>query len=85
MRNTQVWIGRAFWSGAALTLVSLVAFVTAVILQAVGGRHEATGVWGVFLVAAVVWILNFVTLVALLAWRVLQETNSREESSSRGS
>lgn len=59
-----------------LTLIALLACAISLVLQAVGDRNGASGVWGVFLVAASAWVINFVSLVALLAWRVIHETTS---------
>ena len=56
-----------------LTFVALLACVISLVLQAVCDSNGAFGVWGVFLVAASAWVINFVTLVALLAWRVTHE------------
>lgn len=81
MQNTRTWIGRLFWTGAALTFVGLLACVITLVLLAVGDRSGATGVWGVFLVSASAWVINFVSIVALLAWRAIQESNSDNTSS----
>lgn len=75
MQNTRIWIGRLFWTGAVLTFVGLLACAITLVLLAVGDRSGATGVWGVFLVSASAWVINFVSLVALLAWRAMQESN----------
>ncbi|MBM3968372.1 MAG: hypothetical protein FJ302_00700 [Planctomycetes bacterium] len=80
MQQTRTWIGRLFWTGAVLTLVSLLACVISLILLAVGDQNGSSGVWGVFLVAASAWVINFVSLVALLAWRVVHDTNSDNTS-----
>lgn len=76
MRHTQIWIGRLFWTGAVLTFVGLLACAISLVLLAVGDRSGASGVWGVFLVSATAWVINFVSLVALLAWRAMQDSNS---------
>jgi hypothetical protein len=73
MKPSRFWIGRLFWTGAALTFVALLACAISLVLQAVGDRPGASGVWGVFLVAASAWLINFVSLVALLAWRAISE------------
>ena len=94
--DSRLWITRSFWSGAVLTFVGLLACVIALVLRAVGDQNGANGVWGVFLVAAVAWFVNFVALVGMLAWRVVREEqcaaeeqsardDSAGESSSRGS
>lgn len=76
MQHTRTWIGRLFWTGTVLTFVSLLACVVGLALQAVGDGGGASSVFGVFMVAASAWIINFVSLVALLAWRVMQESSS---------
>ena len=63
-----------------LTFVGLLACVISLVLQAVGDRNGASGVWGVFLVAASAWVINFVSLVALLAWRVIHESQTDNTS-----
>ncbi|MFM9959662.1 MAG: hypothetical protein ACKV2Q_00345 [Planctomycetaceae bacterium] len=73
MKHSRFWIGRLFWTEAVLTFVALLACVIVLVLQAVGDRHGAAGVWGVFLVAASAWIIDFVSLVALLAWRAISD------------
>lgn len=75
MQNTRIWIGRLFWTGAVLTFVGLLACAISLVLLAVGDRSGASGVWGVFLVSASAWVINFVSLVALLAWRAMQESS----------
>lgn len=80
MQLTRTWIGRLFWTGAVLTFVGLLACAISLVLQAVGDRNGASGVWGVFLVSTSAWVINFVSLVALLAWRAMQETNSDNTS-----
>lgn len=64
-----------------MTFVGLLACVITLVLLAVGDRSGATGVWGVFLVSASAWVINFVSIVALLAWRAIQESNSDNTSS----
>lgn len=59
-----------------MTFVALLACVISLVLRAVGDGNGASGVWGVFLVAASAWVINFVSLVALLAWRVIHEPPS---------
>lgn len=76
MQLTRTWIGRLFWTGAVLTFVGLLSCAVLLVLLAVGDSNGATGVWGVFLVSASAWVINFVSLVALLAWRAMQDTNS---------
>lgn len=76
MKHSRFWIGRLFWTGAVLTFVALLACVISLILRAVGDDSGASGVWGVFLVAASAWVIDFVALVALLAWQAMQETDS---------
>lgn len=76
MRHSRLWIARSFWTGAVLTLIVLLASAIALVLQAVGDRNGAIGVYGVLLVAASAWMVNFVVLVALLAWRAIHEANS---------
>ena len=76
MQNTRIWIVRSFWTEAVLTFVALLACVISLVLQAVGDSNGAFGVWGVFLVAASAWVINFVSLVALLAWRVIHESQT---------
>ena len=83
--QSRIWIRRSFWTGAVLTFVTFLACVLTLVLHTVGDRNGGSGVWGVFLVAAVAWIVNFVGLVALLAWRAMQEEDSKVDSSSRGS
>lgn len=94
--HSRLWIIRSFWSGVVLTFVGLLACAIALVLRAVGDTNGANGVWGVFLVAAVAWVFNFVALVGVLAWRVVREeqcgpeeqstrSGSAGESSSRGS
>lgn len=75
MQNARTWIGRLFWTGAVLTFIGLLACAIALVLLAVGDRSGATGVWGVFLVTASAWVINFVAIVGLLAWRAMQESN----------
>ncbi len=75
MQHTRTWIGRLFWTGAVLTFVGLLACAISLVLHAVGDSSGASGVWGVFLVAASAWVMNVVSLVALLAWRVMHDTN----------
>lgn len=81
MQNTRIWFGRLFWTGAVLTFVGLLACAITLVLLAVGDRSGAIGVWGVFLVSASAWVINFVSIVALLAWRAMQESNSDNTSS----
>ncbi len=76
MPNCRIWIARSFWAGAVLTFVGLLACAVALVLSAVGDHAWTQGVWGVFLVAAVAWVINFVALVAMLAWRVISEDDS---------
>lgn len=76
MPHTRIWIARSFWTGTVLTFIALLACAISLVLLAVGDSNGASGVWGVFLVAASAWVINFVSLVALLAWRVIQETPS---------
>ena len=87
--QSRAWIRRSFWTGAALTFVVLLACLIMLVLHAVGDRTGAIGVWGVFLVAIVTWVVNFVGLVALLAWRAMHDDNSTAgsttDSSTRGS
>ncbi len=71
MNHLRIWISRSFWTGAALTLVSLLALLTAAILMSLGDRSAATGVWGVLAVTLVAWLFNFITLVSLLAWQAM--------------
>lgn len=80
MQQIRTWIGRLFWTGVVLTFVGLLACAISLVLLAVGDRNGASGVWGVFLVSASAWVINFVSLVALLAWRAMQETNSDNTS-----
>lgn len=72
--QTRLWIGRSFWTGAVLAFVALLSLTVALVLRAVGDHTGFGGVWGVFLVSALAWTVNFVTLVALLAWRTIQES-----------
>ncbi len=81
MPNCRTWIARSFWSGAVLTFVGLLACAVTLVLISVGDRAGAKGVWGVFLVAAVAWVINFVALVAMLAWRVISEGDSSASGS----
>ena len=83
--QSRVWIRRSFWTGAVLTFVASLSCVIMLVLSAVGDRNGGASVWGVFLVAAVAWIVNFVGLVALLAWRAMHDEGSTVDSSSRGS
>ena len=76
MKHFRFWIGRLFWTGAVLTFVGLLACTISLVLQAVGDRGGATGVWGVFLVAASAWVIDFVALVALLAWQAMQSADA---------
>lgn len=76
MRHSRFWIGRLFWTGAVLTFVAFLACAISLVLLAVGDQNGASGVWGVFLVAASAWIIDFVSLVALLAWRAMTEDDS---------
>ena len=57
-----------------LTFVGLLVCAVLLVLLAVGDSNGASGVWGVFLVSASAWVINFVSLVALLAWRAMQES-----------
>ena len=75
MPHTRIWIGRLFWTATVLTFVGLLAGAISLVLQAVGDSNGASGVWGVFLVSASAWVINFVSLVALLAWRAMHEPN----------
>ncbi len=77
--NTRLWIGRSFWTGVVLTFITLLALAVMLVLVAVGDRSGSGGVWGVFLVSAVAWTINFVTLVALLAWRTMQEPHFEQK------
>ena len=72
MKISRTCIARLFWTGAVLTFVALLAGVISLVLQAVQDSYGASGVWGVFLVAASAWVINFVSLVAVLAWRAMQ-------------
>ena len=84
MQLTRIWIGRSFWAGVVLTFVSLLACAITLVLRAVGDRSGAAGVLGVFFVAASAWVLNFVTLVALLAWRtILEAPSNTDQTTSR--
>ena len=76
MKHSRFWIGRLFWTGAVLTFVALLACAISLILRAVNDNAGASGVWGVFLVAACAWVIDLISLVALLAWRAMQETDS---------
>ena len=78
MKCSRFWIGRLFWTEAVLTFVSLLASVIALVLRAVGDKTGSAGVWGVFLVAASAWVIGFVSLVAMLAWRVMTEDDSNQ-------
>lgn len=73
MKCLRFWIGRLFWTGAVLTFVALLACAIALVLRAVGDKTGSAGVWGVFLVAASAWVIDFVSLVALLAWRAMSD------------
>lgn len=57
--------------------MGLLAGAVALVLLAVNDRHAATGVFGVFLVAASAWVINFVALVALLAWRAMHDDSEK--------
>lgn len=76
MQCTRIWIGRLFWAGAVLTIVVLLASAIGLALLAVGDRSGATGVWGIVLVAASAWVIDFVSLVGLLAWRAMHDSDS---------
>lgn len=82
---TRAWIRRSFWTGAVLTFVASLACLIMLVLHAVGDRSGAVGVWGVFLVSIVAWAVNFVGLVALLAWRAIQDDDSAAGSASDSS
>ena len=82
MQHTRTWIRHLFWTAAVLTFVGLLACAISLVLLAVGDANGASGVWGVFLVSASAWVINFVSLVALLAWRVMQEPNSDTDKTS---
>ena len=88
MPNSRTWITRSFWAGAVLTFVGLLACAVTLVLIAVKDQAGTHGVWGVFLVAAVAWLINFVALVAMLAWRVISEddssTSGRESQTTSG-
>jgi hypothetical protein len=75
MPHTRIWIGRLFWSGAVLSFVSLLALLITLTLQSVGDTTGAAAVWGVFLVSASAWIIDVVAVIALLAWRTMQESD----------
>ncbi len=79
MKHSRFWIGRLFWTGAVLTFVTLLACAILLVLRAVGDVGGASGVLGVFLVAASAWIINFISLVALLAWRAIQDEDAPRE------
>jgi hypothetical protein len=79
MKHSRFWIGRLFWTGAVLTFVALLACGISLVLRAVGDDSGASGVWGVFLVATCAWGIDFIALVALLAWRAIQEDDIPRE------
>lgn len=76
-------ISRSLWAGAILTVLMIVAGALWGILHAVRDGAGAGGAKGVFLVIAVCWILNLVTLVVLTAICQLQriEEEDKPESS----
>jgi len=68
-------------TGAALLLVLVVASALWGILQLAGDAQGAAGAKGVTLVTVVLWCLDFVTLVVLLALaEVRREPGNREEA-----
>ena len=76
--NRRAFIARTLWSGAILTVLLILSGALWAVLNALGDRAGGQGAKGVFLVAAVCWLLNFVTLVVLLA---LAQLDSREQFS----
>ena len=76
MKTTHHWIGRLFWTGAVLTFFMLLSCAIGLVLLAVGDDRGASGVWGVALVAGSAWVLNFIAVVALLAWRTMHEPDA---------
>jgi hypothetical protein len=57
----------SLWTGAALLIVAAVAGALWGILQLAGDAQGAAGAKGVTLVAVVLWVLDFVGLVVVLA------------------
>lgn len=61
------WIARSLWTGAGLTIVTLVAGLLWAVLASAGDVAGHAGAKGVFLTTLILWGLNFVTLVVLIA------------------
>ncbi len=75
-------ISKSLWSGAILTVLMIVAGALWGILHAVRDGAGAAGTKGVFLVIAVCWILNLVTLIVLTAICQLRRIEDENQSES---
>ena len=65
--NLRLWIARALWCGAGSLSIGCIASLLALVLSSGGDRDGSAAVRGVALVAFVVCILAFVSLVVMLA------------------
>lgn len=74
----RAWILRSLGTGAILLVVLIVSGSLWGVLSALGDDAGAEVMQGVALVALVCWILNFVTLVVLLAVALLS-SNERPD------
>lgn len=74
----RAWILRSLGTGAILLVVLIVSGSLWGVLSALGDDSGAEVMQGVSLVALVCWILNFVTLVVLLAVALLS-SNERPD------
>lgn len=69
----RLWLTRALWTGAVLSVVALLSGSVWGLLRIAGDRGGAAGAKGVFLVAAAFWGLAFVAVVVLTALCLIVE------------